>query len=91
MRGPAQAVAVFTIMLLLVIAGALHVPSWALLFGAAALALVSVLNHPMTRPLLGLHDGSAARVLVLSSTLNATAVSAGAFMVGNLIGWAWGV
>lgn len=91
MRSPTQAVAIFGIILLVVVGGVAHAPSWLFLIGATALALISVLNYPVTRQAVGYERSDTARVLLLSSTLNATAISAGAFIAGKLIGWAWGV
>jgi hypothetical protein len=90
MRSPAHGFLAFATILAVCTAGILQLSWWALVAGACVLALVSMSNHAVAFRALGGADGTAA-MLMLSSLLNASAISAAALMVGHGIGWLWGV
>ena len=90
MRSPAQGFLAFATILAVCTAGILQLSWWALVVGACVLTLVSMSNHAIAYRALGGPDGAGA-IPMLSSLLNASAISAAALMVGRLIGWMWGV
>lgn len=90
MRNCAQGFLAFATILAVCTAGILQLSWWALLAGACVLALISISNHGVVYRALGGTDGAGA-ILVLSSLLNASAISAVALVIGRGIGWLWGV
>ncbi len=90
MRSPAQGFLAFATILAVCTAGILQLSWWALLAGACVLALISMSNHGVAYRAFGGMDGAGA-ILMLSSLLNASAISAAALMIGRGIGWFWGV
>jgi hypothetical protein len=90
MRTPAQGFLAFTTLLATCLAGVLHLSWWAAIVGACVLALISMSNHPIAYRALSGSEGSSG-MLLFSSIVNATLVSAGALATGRAIGWAWGV
>jgi hypothetical protein len=90
MRTRGQGLWAFIAILATCVAGIVHASWWAALAGGCVLALLSLSNHPVAyRALSG--SASSSGILVFSSVFNATITSAGALLVGRLIGWAWGV
>jgi hypothetical protein len=78
--------------LLVVLSGIMHFSWWAVAVGACALALVS-LTSPNGSFALHTRPGStiALPLILLASTLNASAATVAAFTLGRVIGWCWGI
>ena len=74
----------FLIILAVCMAGVLHTSWWAVLAGAAALVLYSLLTHPNTTQL-------PLAVLAASSFSVSSLTAVGAFLFGWAARWAWGL
>jgi hypothetical protein len=90
MRNSAQGFLAFATILAVCTAGIMQLSWWALVAGTCVLTLISVSNHAVTYRALGGAEG-AGTILMLSSLLNASAISAAALLIGRGIGWLWGV
>jgi hypothetical protein len=66
----------------------LHVSPWAAAASASVLAIASL--HNATRPSPAT-TGVTTSALLSSVALNASAAACAAFILGRLIGWAWGI
>jgi len=84
----AQPALVFAVILGTCIAAMLHVSPWAAVASASVLAIISLRNATRQSPAT---TSVAISVFLTSVTLNASAAACAAFILGRLIGWAWGL
>ena len=88
MRTPAQGLLAYVAIFGTLIAGIHQMSWWAAVVGGSVLTLISISNHALTYRALGAGGGDRTyTVLCFSSVLNAAAISAAAFGMGNTLAW----
>jgi len=84
-----QAIAAYAVLLATCLAGVFHAPWWAACAGACTLTLMQLFEQrPGTVPQL---RAVSETVQILASVLNAAAAASGAFVLGYIARWMWGL
>jgi hypothetical protein len=93
MRGPRTSAALpFAAIMSVLCAGMFGISAWTVIAGACLLALYSLASsHGAFAYHQRLGLAVSAPVLLLSTCFNATAASGASYLLGRVIGWAWGI